>query len=40
MALKDNIKRRRDELQLTLDAVAKVVGVTRATIQKYENGII
>jgi len=40
VALKGNIKRRREELDLTLEAVAQVVGVTRATIQKYENGII
>lgn len=40
MTLKGNIKSRRMELGLTLEDVAKVVGVTRATIQKYENGII
>ena len=40
MTLSDNIKTRREALQLTLEAVAKVVGVTRATIQKYENGLI
>ena len=40
MALKDNIKNRRNELDITLEDVAKIVGVTRATVQKYENGII
>ena len=40
MPISDMIKSRRAELDLTLEDVAKVVGVTRATIQKYENGII
>ena len=40
MALKDNIKKRREELGITLEEVAKTVGVTRQTIQKYESGII
>jgi len=40
MAIKDNIKKKRLALEMTLDDVAKVVGVTRQTILKYENGII
>ena len=40
MSIKDNIKNRRSELGLTLEEVAKLVGVSRQTIQKYENGII
>ena len=38
--IKDRIKICRNKLDLTLEDVAKIVGVTRATIQKYENGII
>lgn len=40
MSLKDNLKRRRNALNLTLEDVAKVVGVSRQTIQKYETGVI
>ena len=40
MAIKDRLKARRAELDLTLEDVAKVTGVTRATVQKYETGII
>lgn len=40
MAIKDRLKYRRNELEMTLEDVAQIVGVTRATIQKYENGII
>ena len=40
MPISDMLKARRAELDLTLEDVAKIVGVTRATIQKYENGII
>lgn len=40
MGLKENIKHKRYELGLTLEDVAKVVGVSRQTIQKYENGIV
>lgn len=40
MLLNDNIKRRRAELELTLEEVAKIVGVSRQTIQRYENGVI
>lgn len=40
MALKDNIKKKRAQLEMTLEDVARIVGVSRQTIQKYENGII
>lgn len=40
MGLCENIKVRRLSLDMTLEEVAKVVGVTRQTILKYENGII
>lgn len=40
MLLNDNIKKRRAELRLTLEEVAKIVGVSRQTIQRYENGVI
>ncbi len=40
MTIKDRLKNRRSELDMTLEEVAQTVGVTRATIQKYENGII
>ena len=40
MALKENIKNSRLALNLTLDDVAKIVGVSRQTIQRYESGVI
>lgn len=40
MELKDRIKNLRLEHDLTLDDVAKVVGVSRQTIQRYESGVI
>lgn len=40
MAIKDRIKKLRQEKQMTLEEVSKIVGVSRQTIQKYENGII
>lgn len=40
MNLGDRIKKRRSQLNMTLDDVGKLVGVTRATIQRYENGNI
>ena len=40
MTIGSRIKRRRLALDMTLEDVSKIVGVTRATIQKYENGII
>lgn len=40
MAIKDRLKLQRARQNMTLEEVAQKVGVTRATIQKYENGII
>lgn len=40
MAIRDNIKKRRLQLNMTLEDVAKLTGVTRQTIQKYESGVI
>ncbi len=40
MEFKDILKMRRDELGLTLDDVAKAVGVGRATVQRWESGEI
>ena len=34
------IKSRRNELDLTQEQVGKIVGVTKSTIQRYENGLI
>ena len=34
------MKKRRKDLGLTLEDVAKIVGVTRQTIQKYESGVV
>jgi transcriptional regulator with XRE-family HTH domain len=40
MQFKDKVKRRRLELGLTLEDVAKAVGVSAPTIQRYESGEI
>lgn len=40
MAFKDRMKEKRLEHRLTLDDVARHVGTTRQTIQKYESGVI
>ncbi len=40
MGLRENIKAKRTELDLTLEQVAQHVGVGRQTIQKYESGIV
>lgn len=40
MGLKENIRAARLGLEMTLDDVAKVVGVSRQTIQRYESGVI
>lgn len=40
MNIGDRIKLRRNQLGKTLEEVGKMVGVTRATIQRYENGNI
>ncbi|WP_101913159.1 helix-turn-helix domain-containing protein [Megasphaera vaginalis (ex Bordigoni et al. 2020)] len=38
--LNENIKRTRLQQKMTLDDVAKIVGVSRQTIQRYESGVI
>lgn len=38
--LNENIKRRRLQMGMTLQQVGDAVGVTRATIQRYESGDI
>lgn len=40
MNIGKNIKSRRIDLDLTLEEVAKIVGVSRQTIQRYESGVI
>lgn len=40
MDFKDKIKTRRLELSMTLEALAEKVGVSAATIQRYESGNI
>lgn len=40
MALSAEIKKRRKELGLTLAELAKLVGVTEATVQRWESGNI
>lgn len=40
MGLKENIKSRRLELNLTLEEVAKHLNVSKPTVQRYESGVI
>jgi HTH-type transcriptional regulator, cell division transcriptional repressor len=40
MGMSDIIKKRRDELNLTLLDIAKKVGISEATVQRYESGQI
>jgi transcriptional regulator with XRE-family HTH domain len=40
MTFGERLKQLREENHLSLDAVAKGVGLTRATIHRYENGVI
>lgn len=40
MPLKDNIKQLRTALGLTLEELARQLGVSRQTIQRYESGVI
>ena len=40
MSTKNKLKDRRTELELTLQEVADIVGVSKATIQRYESGNI
>lgn len=40
MSLKENIKKRRLELDLTLEQVAKKLLISKPTLQRYESGVI
>ena len=40
MALKENLKKRRFELNLTLEEVAKRLNISKPTVQRYESGVI
>lgn len=40
MNIGQNIKRRRKELDMTLEDVAKQIGVSRQTLSRYETGVI
>lgn len=40
MSIGQNIKKRRRELDLTLEEVAKQVGLSRQTLSRYETGVI
>lgn len=40
MNLKENIKKKRLELNLTLEEVAKKLLVSKPTLQRYESGVI
>lgn len=40
MGFKENIKKRRLELGLTLEQVAKKISISKPTLQRYESGVI
>lgn len=40
MTIGDRIKKCRLSLDMTLEDVAKIVGITRQTVQKYESGVV
>ncbi|WP_288327330.1 helix-turn-helix domain-containing protein [uncultured Clostridium sp.] len=40
MGLKENLKTRRLELNLTLEEVAKKLSISKPTLQRYESGVI
>ena len=40
MGFKENLKRRRLELNLTLEEVSKRLSVSKPTLQRYESGVI
>ena len=40
MSLKENIKSRRLELNLTLEEVSKKLSISKPTLQRYESGVI
>ena len=40
MGLKENIKNRRLELNLTLEDISKKLSISKPTLQRYESGVI
>jgi transcriptional regulator with XRE-family HTH domain len=40
MGFKENIKKRRLELNMTLDDVSKQLNISKPTLQRYESGVI
>ena len=40
LGLKENIKYYRTECNMTLEEVAKHLGISKATVQRYESGVI
>lgn len=40
MGLKENIKFYRNKCDLTLEEVAKILGISKPTLQRYESGVI
>lgn len=40
MEFKDLVQKRRSELGITLEDVGKIVGVSKATVQRWESGVI
>lgn len=40
MGLKENLKNRRLELNMTIEEVAKQLSVSKPTMQRYESGVI
>ncbi len=40
MEIKDIIRKRREELDLTYEQLGKIVGVGKSTVRKWETGII
>ena len=40
MTIGERIRKKRLELDMTLEDVARLIGVTRQTVQKYETGIV
>lgn len=40
MEFKDLVKKRRNEIGITLEEVGKIVGVSKATVQRWESGEI
>lgn len=40
MGFKENIKKRRLELNMTLDDISKQLNISKPTLQRYESGVI